>query len=51
MHIGLRTEMNVRPLVERYADTGEIGFWAWLRMDIQLSHAKSFARILGVLRS
>lgn len=43
--VGIRTALQVRALRERYSDTGDIGFEAWLRADIQLAHGASFSVI------
>ena len=40
--IGIRTQLQIRPLVERYADTGEIGFLAWWRGDVQVARGEAF---------
>jgi HK97 family phage major capsid protein len=46
--LGLRTSLILTPLTERYADFGQVGFVAWLRADVQLSHPAAFAVITGV---
>ncbi len=46
--IGMRVELEVSILREKYADTGELGFLAWLRVDVQLARPKAFALVKGV---
>lgn len=46
--IGMRTELRIIPLTERYADTGELGLVAWIRADIQLARPTAFNVITGV---
>lgn len=40
--IGTRTELNIRLLQERYAESGEVGIYAWLRADVAFLHDASF---------
>jgi HK97 family phage major capsid protein len=47
--VGLRTSFTIRPLVERYVDTGEIGFFAYLRADIAVAHPEAFTILDGVI--
>jgi HK97 family phage major capsid protein len=47
--IGIRTQIGIDVLGERYADVGQYGFVAWMRADVQVMHAASFAQIVGVL--
>lgn len=49
MLIGIRSAFSIRPLVERYVDTGEVGFFAYLRADVQLARAGAFAVSTGVI--
>jgi HK97 family phage major capsid protein len=46
--VGIRTTVEITPLRERFATDGQVGFLAWLRGDIQLRHAASFCKIVGV---
>jgi HK97 family phage major capsid protein len=46
--IGMRTAIDVRPLVERYADSGQIGFWVWMRADVQCLHPEAFGRLINI---
>jgi HK97 family phage major capsid protein len=49
MMIGIRSELRIDVLKERWADYGQIGFIVFLRADVQLEHAKSFVRTTGVM--
>lgn len=46
--IGVRTQLRIEVLRERYADQLQYGFLAWLRADLVLEHATAFAKITGV---
>lgn len=46
--LGMRTELVLGTLVERYADVGQIAFLVWLRADVQLSQPGAFNVITGV---
>jgi len=48
MMIGVRSELRVEMLRERFADFHQFGFVAHLRADIQLRHAASFCRVQGI---
>lgn len=43
--IGMRTALRIETLRERFADTGEYAFLAWMRMDVQLAHGAAFSVI------
>jgi HK97 family phage major capsid protein len=47
--IGMRMELTVEVLRERYADSYQFGFLGALRADVALQHAEAFTRIVGVL--
>jgi HK97 family phage major capsid protein len=47
--IGIRTQVRIDVLKETFATNGQIGFVAWMRADIQLMHAASFAQIVGII--
>lgn len=49
LFIGLRDEMNITVLKERYADNGQIGFLCWMRADVQLAHKASFSLLKGII--
>lgn len=44
MIIGVRVDLDVRVLDQRFADTGQIGFWSYMRFSIRTSHPESFAK-------
>ncbi len=46
--IGLRSQIGLRILQERFADTMEIGLLAYLRADVQLAHPEHFVVVTGV---
>ena len=46
--IGFRTRMTIQILKERYANTMEVGFLAYLRCDVHAWHEQSLARIVGI---
>lgn len=47
--IGVRAEVRVEVLRERFADSLSYGFLAWLRADTAVLHAASFAKIIGII--
>ncbi len=47
--IGVRTELQIIPLNERYADTGSLGFLAWWRGDFAVARPAAFNCIVGIL--
>lgn len=46
--LGLRTDLTIRFLQERFADNGEFAFLAYLRADVQLAHGAAFVVDRGV---
>jgi HK97 family phage major capsid protein len=46
--IGLRTDLQIQVLQERFAELGQIGFIAWMRADVALARPAAIARIAGV---
>lgn len=46
--VGIRTELQISVLTERYADWGQIGFVAWMRADIAVARPKAFDVTTGV---
>ena len=46
--IGMRIELNVRVLSERFADKAQVGFWVWHRLDVALLHAEALGRVVGI---
>jgi HK97 family phage major capsid protein len=49
MLVGTRLPVTVSTLVERFADTGQVGYLAFARYDMQLAHAAAFAQIVGII--
>jgi HK97 family phage major capsid protein len=47
--VGIRTQVSIRSLQEKFVDTGELGFFAYLRADVQLAHPSAFTVIEGLL--
>lgn len=48
LFLGVRDEMRIEVLRERYADYGQIAFLCWMRADVQLAHKASFCRLKGI---
>lgn len=46
--IGIREQMNIRFLTERFADVGQYAFVAHLRADFAFAHPESFAKLIGI---
>ncbi|MDQ2077629.1 phage major capsid protein [Marinimicrobium sp. ABcell2] len=49
MMVGIRSDLRIEVLRERYADNNQIGFLAHFRMDIQVRHPEAFCAIKGVI--
>ena len=49
LFVGIRSALRIEVLKERYADNLQYGFIAWLRADVQVAHAASFARVIGII--
>jgi HK97 family phage major capsid protein len=47
--IGMRTQIRIDLVRETFAANGQYGFVAWMRADVQVMHAASFAQIVGIL--
>ena len=47
--IGVRTQLRIMPLTDRYADLGQTGFVAWWRGDVAVARPKAFDVLTGVL--
>jgi HK97 family phage major capsid protein len=45
--VGLRANIRLQALVERYADFLQVGLLAFLRADVALAHPQAVVRILG----
>lgn len=48
MLVGMRTQLVIEVLRERYADALQYGLLCYLRADMVLEHPESFVRIVGV---
>ena len=46
--VGMRTQLQVQTLTERFRELGQVGFVAWLRMDVALQHPAAMAKITGI---
>jgi HK97 family phage major capsid protein len=46
--IGIRTDLRILPLRERFIDNGQYGFLAWMRADVQLAQPAAFNVDTGV---
>ena len=46
--IGVRQDLRLEVLRERYADNLQIGLIAHIRADVQLAHAAAFVVVTGV---
>lgn len=46
--VGMRTQLQVSVLQERYADNGQVGFVLWMRGDTMLAHPAAMAKISGI---
>lgn len=51
MMVGVRSQIVIEVLRERYADFYQFGFLAHLRADIQVEHGESFAMVQAILPS
>ena len=49
MLLGFRTEMSIEVARELYRGNYQYGFFAHLRMDMQVKHQESFARLVGIM--
>jgi HK97 family phage major capsid protein len=49
--IGVRTDLRIEILKERYADSIQYGFLAWMRADLILEQPNAFVKITGVKAS
>lgn len=47
--VGVRNNLEITVLNERYADTGEIGLVGWLRADVQITQEAAFQLIDGIV--
>lgn len=48
LFFGVRTQLVISPLVERFADTGQVAFVGWVRADMQVARPSAFTIIEGI---
>jgi HK97 family phage major capsid protein len=46
--LGVRSNLEIQFLGERYADNGQVAFLAWFRGDVQLAHPAAFNVVRGL---
>lgn len=46
--VGIRTQLQITVLNERFAEYGQVGFVGWLRADVQLARPAALAKIVGI---
>lgn len=51
MILGVHLDLSSRPLVERYADLGQIGLFSVMRFSIRTGNPQAFNRTIGMLTS
>lgn len=49
MVIGMRVDLDVKVLNERYADVNQIGLLSYMRFSIRTTHPEAFTRVVGIL--
>ena len=49
IYVGLRTELTISILHERFADTGEVAFVLWMRGDVAVARPAALARLEGII--
>ncbi|WP_407280120.1 phage major capsid protein [Aromatoleum evansii] len=47
--LGVRQEMRIEVLRERFAENLQYGFIAHLRMDVAVAHPQSFCKLIGII--
>lgn len=47
--VGVRTDLQIQVLTERYADTGQVGILCWWRGDVAVARPAAFAITVGIL--
>lgn len=47
--VGMRTELQISVLTERFADVGEVAFVLWVRADVAMARPASMVKISGVI--
>ena len=48
MLVGIRTQLQITVLNERFAEFGQVGFIGWLRADVQVARPAALAKIVGI---
>lgn len=46
--VGIRTQLQITVLNERFAEYGQVGFVGWLRADVQVARPAALAKITGI---
>jgi HK97 family phage major capsid protein len=46
--VGMRTQLQISVLGERYAEVGQVGFLAWMRANVAVVNPTALAKITGV---
>jgi HK97 family phage major capsid protein len=46
--VGIRTELQITVLNERFAEYGQVGFVGWLRADVAVPRPAALAKIVGI---
>lgn len=46
--VGMRTQIRIQFLQERFSDNLQVAFLAWLRADFELAHPEHFTKIVGL---
>lgn len=49
MLVGIRDNLTIRVLTERFADNNQVAFIFGLRADMQLAHKASFSKLIGII--
>ncbi len=49
VYLGLRSDLTISVLNERYADSGQVGFVVWMRADVVAARPAAIARIAGII--
>lgn len=47
--LGVHLDLQTRPLVERYADIGQVGLFSFMRFSIRWANPQTFVRTIGML--
>jgi HK97 family phage major capsid protein len=49
LYLGIRTDLQIIPLRERYADNGQVGFLLWFRGDVAVARPGAFQVVEGII--